>query len=43
MDFTEMLSSADADDIDAFGRMLLVGLLGKDDVSGWLHSKGGKL
>lgn len=43
MDFSEMLSSADADDVDAFGRMLLVGLLGKDDVSGWLHSKGGKL
>lgn len=43
MDFTEVLNSADADDVDVFGRMLLVGLMGKDDVSGWLHSRGGKL
>lgn len=43
LDFTEVLRSAEADDVDVFGRMLMVGLMGADDVRGWLHSKGGKL
>lgn len=43
LDFSELLRSANADDVDIFGRMLMVGIMGKDDVSGWFHSKGGKL
>jgi len=43
LNFTEVLRSADASDVDVFGRMIMVGLMGVDDVKGWLHSKGGKL
>lgn len=43
LDFSEVLRSADASDVDVFGRMMMVGLMGADDVRGWLHSKGGKL
>lgn len=43
LDLSEVLESANSDDVDVFGRMLMVGLLGKDDVSGWFYSKGGKL
>lgn len=42
-DLTELLRSAEAKDVDVFGRMMMVGIMGKDDLSGWLHSKGGKL
>ncbi|KAF1978492.1 hypothetical protein BU23DRAFT_498562 [Bimuria novae-zelandiae CBS 107.79] len=43
LNFTEVLRSAGAKDVDVFGRMMMIGLMGKDDVSAWLHSKGGKL
>ncbi|KAL5379608.1 hypothetical protein DPSP01_008308 [Paraphaeosphaeria sporulosa] len=43
LDFSEVLRLANASDVDVFGRMLMVGLMGTDDVRGWLHSKGGKL
>jgi hypothetical protein len=43
LDFSEVLTSANANDVDVFGRMLMVGLMGADDIKGWLHSKGGKL
>ena len=43
LDFSEVLRSANPDDVDVFGRMLMVGIMGKEDVSGWLRSKGGKL
>ncbi|KAF2444703.1 hypothetical protein P171DRAFT_359567 [Karstenula rhodostoma CBS 690.94] len=43
LDFSEVLRLGNADDVDVFGRMLMVGHMGADDVRGWLHSKGGKL
>jgi hypothetical protein len=41
LDFTDMLEVAKADDIDVFGRMLMTGLMGIDDVQGWFHTRGG--
>lgn len=43
LDFSEVLRSTNVSDVDVFGRMLMVGLMGADDVVGWLHTKGGKL
>jgi hypothetical protein len=43
LDFSEVLRSANANEVDVFGRMLMVGLMGVDDVRGWFHSKGGNL
>jgi hypothetical protein len=43
LDFHEVLKEADAQDIDVFGRMMMVGVLGVDDVQGWLHTRGGQL
>ncbi|KAF9740314.1 hypothetical protein PMIN02_011202 [Paraphaeosphaeria minitans] len=43
LDFSEVLRLANASDVDVFGRMLMVGLMGADDVRGWLRTKGGKL
>ena len=40
-DFTELLENARPDDIDMFGRMLLTGVRGIDDVKGWFHTRGG--
>jgi hypothetical protein len=41
LDFTEVLEIANADDIDVFGRMIMTGLMGVDDVKGWFHTRGG--
>ncbi|KIW04824.1 uncharacterized protein PV09_04008 [Verruconis gallopava] len=41
LDFASMLNAANPDDIDDFGRMLLVALLGVDEVRGWFAIKGG--
>jgi hypothetical protein len=41
LDFTEVLEMANADDIDVFGRMIMTGLMGADDVKGWFHTRGG--
>lgn len=43
LDFEEVLQDANADDLDVFGRMIMVGSMGIDDVRGWLHTKGGEL
>lgn len=43
LNLEEVLHTADANDIDVFGRMIMVGLMGVDDVKGWLHTRGGKL
>lgn len=43
LDLGEVLRNANANDIDIFGRMMMVGLLGIDDVRGWIHTRGGKL
>jgi hypothetical protein len=42
-DFGEVLESARVDDIDVFGRMVLTGMMGIDDVKGWFHTRGGTL
>jgi hypothetical protein len=42
MDFDPLLQLAQPDDIDVFGRMLLVAKLGIDEVRGWFYCKGGK-
>lgn len=41
LDFTELLSKAQPDDIDDFAKILLVSLRGIDDVKGWFYTKGG--
>jgi hypothetical protein len=41
LDYAEVLESAQPDDVDVFGRMILVSLMGKDDVQGWFHARGG--
>ncbi|KAF2007057.1 hypothetical protein P154DRAFT_421339 [Amniculicola lignicola CBS 123094] len=41
LDVAELLESAQPDDIDVFGRVILTGMLGIDDVKGWFHTKGG--
>lgn len=43
LDFGEVLQQANADDVDAFARMVMVGLMGIDDMRGWLLTRGGKL
>jgi hypothetical protein len=40
-DLTEILESARPDDLDVFGRMMLVGIMGIEDVKGWFHTRGG--
>ncbi|KAF4930741.1 Transcription factor gsfR2 [Colletotrichum viniferum] len=41
--FNEALRDASADDVDLFGRMLMVGALGIDDTRVWFYNRGGKL
>ncbi|KAF2464788.1 uncharacterized protein BDR25DRAFT_271479 [Lindgomyces ingoldianus] len=41
LDLSELLDTAHPDDIDTFGRMLMTGLMGIDDVKGWFHTRGG--
>lgn len=41
--FNEVLRDAAADDIDLFGRMLVVGALGIDEARLWFYNKGGSL
>ncbi|OAL49664.1 hypothetical protein IQ07DRAFT_511121 [Pyrenochaeta sp. DS3sAY3a] len=43
LDFTELLRDAKPDDVDTFGRMMMIGLQGIDDIRGWFHSRGGVL
>ncbi|CAI0650104.1 unnamed protein product [Colletotrichum noveboracense] len=41
--FNEALRDASADDVDLFGRMLMVGALGIDDTRLWFYNRGGTL
>ncbi|KAF2799544.1 hypothetical protein K505DRAFT_57899 [Melanomma pulvis-pyrius CBS 109.77] len=41
LNFADVLETARADDIDIFGRMIMTGLMGIDDVKGWFHTRGG--
>lgn len=43
LDFTEVMDVAEPKDIDAFGKMIMIGLQGEDDIKGWLYTKGGTL
>ncbi|KAF2235545.1 hypothetical protein EV356DRAFT_483337 [Viridothelium virens] len=43
LDLTEIIGNAHADDVDEFGRMLLVAHMGADDARGWFHTRGGVL
>jgi hypothetical protein len=43
LDFQEVLKEADAQDVDVFGRMMMVGVMGVDDVRGWIYTRGGEL
>lgn len=42
VDFSPLLLHAEPDDLDTFGRMLLVAKLGIDEVRGWFDFKGGR-
>jgi hypothetical protein len=42
MSFDHLLENAQPEDIDSFGRMLLVASLGIDEVRGWFDVKGGR-
>lgn len=41
LDFSEFLREAEPDDVDDFGKTMLVGLRGVDDVRGWFYVRGG--
>ena len=41
LDFKEVLSDAQPDDVDDFAKTMLVGMLGFDDVKGWFYTKHG--
>jgi hypothetical protein len=41
LDYTELLAEASPDDIDSFGRILLVAHMGIDDTRGWFYTRGG--
>ncbi|KAJ5661818.1 uncharacterized protein N7477_009434, partial [Penicillium maclennaniae] len=43
LDFTRTLTSAQPDDLDVFGRMLLVTILGSDKARAWFHVRGAVL
>jgi hypothetical protein len=43
LDFTEVLRDAMPDDVDTFGRMMMIGLQGEDDIKGWFYTRGGIL
>lgn len=43
LDCTHLLEAAKADDIDVFGKVILTGMMGVDDMKGWFHTRGGML
>ncbi|CAG5150024.1 uncharacterized protein ALTATR162_LOCUS2524 [Alternaria atra] len=43
LDFTDVMKTAQPDDLDVFANMMLVGLQGIDDMRGWYHTRGGIL
>jgi hypothetical protein len=42
-DFSGLLQDAKPDDVDLFGRMLLVTKIGIDETKAWFYSRGGSL
>lgn len=42
MNFDNILVNGQPDDLDPFGRMLLIARLGIDEVRGWFDFKGGR-
>jgi hypothetical protein len=43
LDYTELLSYATPDDIDAFGKALIISSIGVDEARGWFYKGGGCL
>ena len=43
VDFTDLIANGHADDLDEFGKSLLVAYMGADEAKGWLHAHGGAL
>ncbi|KAF9528762.1 hypothetical protein CPB83DRAFT_883240 [Crepidotus variabilis] len=43
LDYTDLLADANADDIDEYGRILIVSSIGIDDARGWFYTRGGLL
>jgi hypothetical protein len=43
LDYTKLLEDARSDDIDTFGKILLVASIGADDARGWFYTRGGNL
>lgn len=43
LDFAKVIAEARPDDIDPFGKMLLIAYMGLDDARGWYHTRGGAL
>jgi hypothetical protein len=41
--FRQVINEAKADDVDAFGRILLSAMMGNDEADGWLAQRGGSL
>lgn len=43
LDFKEVMRAAMPEDVDTFGKMIMIGLQGEDDFRGWYYTKGGVL
>jgi hypothetical protein len=43
LNFDEVMSTARPEDVDIFGKMIMIGLQGEDDFRGWYYTKGGIL
>lgn len=43
LDFTMLMEDARPEDLDTFAKMVLIGMMGIDDVRGWLYTKGGSI
>lgn len=41
LDFTDLLKTVRPEEIDTFGRMMLAGVMGIDDVKGWFYTRNG--
>ena len=43
LDFTKVIATAQTDDIDDFGKLVMVAYMGIDDAMGWFHTRDGAL
>ena len=39
LDFDKFLKNGTASDVDVFGKMILTGLMGMDELKGWIHTR----